>query len=614
MNNNKLNTGWKSWDTYLQKFVGKRLNIMEIGAYKGDATCWFLNNLCKNHNSIVVAIDTWEGSPEYGDSDFSIVEKEFDENIKKTGRGNQVIKMKMTSKDGLIKLKQKGTVNYIFDIIYIDASHEAKDVLTDAILSWDLLDTGGIIIFDDYEWDKLSKEYFRPKIAIDSFISIFKPQLKVIFKKYQLMIEKISENDYEKPELAPYYKLTDEINRYKLNFIYFEFDDVNDEKLEYDLKISKNMDMESIDKLKKLNFDDIIYYDNLLYEKYKFNYNFTNAIYSIKDYKKTYDFIMSKNKHSALNDISILNKIEKILSFGISTEYIEIINIIDHKKLYNFKNNYVILNFTKTKTNTSCYNIVKYINKKFNINNKQCYNVNSNNNNYIDDKCYNIEFKINKYEDFENFISKIENKIDIIILDFKYGITFPLLNIMDENNNMVYLFFSVLLSLNIQNIDGCCVFPTFVIYSKISFQILWILKKYYKKISFTEYVAGSTISYRTKIIASGFLGINKNDLNEINNIGKNILKNNININYNKNINYLNNILNINNGRKKYEIFEKEISKYNSQKYNNILKNYILYKNILSFLKDDKYKNNKIENEIYIKQFLLLFDWYLIFIK
>jgi len=82
-----------------------------------------------------------------------------------------------------------------FDIVYIDGSHKAKNVLADAILSWELLKTGGIMIFDDYKWKgweghKLTAE-LRPEIAIDSFISIFKNDIEIIHKDYQVILKKL---------------------------------------------------------------------------------------------------------------------------------------------------------------------------------------------------------------------------------------------------------------------------------------------------------------------------------------------------------------------------------------------------------------------------------------
>ena len=79
----KLKTGWKSWDKYLSIFIDKENNILELGSYKGDATEWFLNNLCTNKKSRVYAVDTWEGSPEYKNTNFKIIEKTFNNKMKK---------------------------------------------------------------------------------------------------------------------------------------------------------------------------------------------------------------------------------------------------------------------------------------------------------------------------------------------------------------------------------------------------------------------------------------------------------------------------------------------------------------------------------------------------
>lgn len=206
----KLNTGWKHWDKYLAQFIGKKINIMEIGVYKGDATTWFLKNIMTNPDSRIVAVDTFGGSPEYGSTiDFTKIEKKFYENIKKTGRENQVIVMKMYSSQALINLLH--TMDMNFDIIFIDASHEAKDVLSDNVLAWGLLKPGGVLINDDYKWDKLNKNYFRPKIAIDSFISSFKPEINILHEGYQMIIQKRELNDIERPIQEEIKNITDMI-------------------------------------------------------------------------------------------------------------------------------------------------------------------------------------------------------------------------------------------------------------------------------------------------------------------------------------------------------------------------------------------------------------------
>lgn len=79
-----------------------------------------------------------------------------------------------------------------FDFIYIDGSHQAKDVLTDACLSWNLLASGGIMIFDDYQWHPSGfKDYQTPKPAIDAFLSCFEGRYNPIWSGYQVAIQKV---------------------------------------------------------------------------------------------------------------------------------------------------------------------------------------------------------------------------------------------------------------------------------------------------------------------------------------------------------------------------------------------------------------------------------------
>jgi len=65
-------------------------------------------------------------------------------------------------------------------LIYIDASHYAPDVLSDAVIAFKLLKPGGMLIFDDYLWSGDENIVYYPKIAIDAFTNIFSKHIKLI--------------------------------------------------------------------------------------------------------------------------------------------------------------------------------------------------------------------------------------------------------------------------------------------------------------------------------------------------------------------------------------------------------------------------------------------------
>ena len=77
-----------------------------------------------------------------------------------------------------------------FDIIYIDGSHDADDVLEDAVLSHRLLKKGGLLIFDDYLGGLDGPPELRPKPAVDTFFAIFKEEYDVVHNGYQLLLRK----------------------------------------------------------------------------------------------------------------------------------------------------------------------------------------------------------------------------------------------------------------------------------------------------------------------------------------------------------------------------------------------------------------------------------------
>ena len=133
----------------------KPQRILEIGSFEGMSTCFLINTLTKHYECQIHCVDSWQGGQEHTDLNMNDIEARFTHNIKKSCEAVKhnvnVHVHKGLTQEQLPKLLAAGGKNF-FDFIYIDGSHEAPDVLFDAVLSFQLLRKGGIIAFDDYLW------------------------------------------------------------------------------------------------------------------------------------------------------------------------------------------------------------------------------------------------------------------------------------------------------------------------------------------------------------------------------------------------------------------------------------------------------------------------------
>lgn len=175
------------------------INFLEIGSLEGQSACWLLDNILTHPSSQITCIDTFQGSIEHQayqelSVELSLIESRFDSNIKKTRCEGKVKKVVGISQNCLRKLP----INH-YDVIYIDGSHIASDVLEDTILSWRLLKDEGMMIFDDYQWEAYKDQPLKqPALAINSFLSIFQNQIDIIYKGFQVVIQKKSAFQVEK--------------------------------------------------------------------------------------------------------------------------------------------------------------------------------------------------------------------------------------------------------------------------------------------------------------------------------------------------------------------------------------------------------------------------------
>lgn len=187
---------WKQRFGFMEKTNNK---ILELGCYRGEMSKWFSDNLLDNQHSRLYCVDTWEGSEEYKKNFKNVkktfkneIEKDFKDNIKKSKYPNKVKVFKNTTTDFFITFLKKEK-QPIFNLIYVDASHDARNVICDAILSFKALKLGGFMVFDDYEWNKMPENYERPKVAVDSFVYIFRDNVEVTHTGYKLILKKTKE-------------------------------------------------------------------------------------------------------------------------------------------------------------------------------------------------------------------------------------------------------------------------------------------------------------------------------------------------------------------------------------------------------------------------------------
>ncbi len=165
--------GKVSWPDLLREYRDKPdIRYLEIGVFEGRSLFWMLDNILTGNGASAVAVDLFE--PSY--------EGTFLENLRVSGKASRVRILKGRSDSVLHTLPVNS-----FDIVFIDGSHAARDVLTDAVQGWLLLADHGLMILDDYGNEKPRDEFLslsrvpdelKPRVAIDAFITAFRGEAR----------------------------------------------------------------------------------------------------------------------------------------------------------------------------------------------------------------------------------------------------------------------------------------------------------------------------------------------------------------------------------------------------------------------------------------------------
>lgn len=188
-----------AWEGILAQLKPRR--VLEIGSYEGLSTTYIIEQ-CSTFGPLQLhCVDTWAGAADLSPEAMNGVEARFDRNVKlaieRAASPVLLHKIKRRSSLALSDYVARGELR--FDLIYIDGSHTAADVLVDAVLAFQLLRVGGVMIFDDYLWSMepaLSVDPLNlPKPAIDAFTATFMRKVRVLpgMPNSQCYVEKIAE-------------------------------------------------------------------------------------------------------------------------------------------------------------------------------------------------------------------------------------------------------------------------------------------------------------------------------------------------------------------------------------------------------------------------------------
>jgi cephalosporin hydroxylase len=179
------------WQKHLSHLMGNPNVVgIEVGTLNGDMAVWSANELVNGQGSIQYSIDINET-----------------EHLKNNISPYSNIKfIRGTSYDVLRTLTHNNQTKGFADYVYLDGSHLAIDVLSDAVLAWSLLKDGGILCLDDYGWGiHTTDEKQKPKLAIDAFLAAYVGHYEILHFGWQVFLKKLPYT-YSEEELNANYQ------------------------------------------------------------------------------------------------------------------------------------------------------------------------------------------------------------------------------------------------------------------------------------------------------------------------------------------------------------------------------------------------------------------------
>lgn len=161
-------------------------HFLQLGALAGDATIWLHERFPQAE---IIDVDTWKGSvgdPGHAERDWSAIRAAHHERCTYF----------CESWEGTTDEFFAGLADHhlILDFVYIDADHSTDSVAADAVNTFNHLKIGGVMAFDDYDYNPHWARGDVPRPAIDTFLNVYAEHIEVIERgPRQVWIKKIAE-------------------------------------------------------------------------------------------------------------------------------------------------------------------------------------------------------------------------------------------------------------------------------------------------------------------------------------------------------------------------------------------------------------------------------------
>ena len=178
--------GRAAWPKYFaQNRTGVR-EYLEIGSFEGRSLLYAAHLFPE---AALTCIDTFEGAGArhaHLAELFDGLEQRFLRNIAPIRDRVRILKG-----PSVRKLAEMSDSADVFDVIFIDGCHYYRHVMLDTLMTWPLLKVGGLLIWDDYDFEMLQYGDRMPRLATNQFLDAYAGDYEVAFVTNQVAIRKI---------------------------------------------------------------------------------------------------------------------------------------------------------------------------------------------------------------------------------------------------------------------------------------------------------------------------------------------------------------------------------------------------------------------------------------